>query len=161
MWHHSVDVWLTEDEMVEAEELARAHIAAAASLNARNYGPTYTPEQNVQKHLMGLMGEIAVRKHTGGELCSHTEYDARVADVGRYQVKTRRPGGDIIVKAKDAFHHPPSRIYILAWAEPPRRKVELIGWTTLGTLFEDGYESPYDGPGLRLDQLFPIAKLPR
>lgn len=128
-----------------AEQMDTVHLEAAArqaSIHARHATSNGTTAQPLLSDVLGVMGELAFSTWSGLPWTASrgADYDDQTPDVGNCEVRTRNPksGRDLVIKASAQTKYPPNRFYILAWAFPETTRVELVGYTTLGTVFDYG-----------------------
>lgn len=137
--HRPIQKWLSPDEMEVARLEGQARHDATQRRGARNNGPQ---GDFLTQHVLGVMGEIAFSKWSGLPWTASKggTYDALTPDVGNCEVRTRSTNSDrdMTVKANAQNKYPPSRIYVLTWAHPKMRRVLLVGYTSLGEIFDHG-----------------------
>lgn len=136
-------VQLTDEQCRLADREGKARNDAATSRHARSNGPQ---GDFVRQNIIGVRGEIAFATWSGLPWVASrgADYDDTTADVGNCEVRTRRVNsdGNMTVKVSAFDKYEPSRVYVLAWAHERSPIVRLIGYTSLGDIFEYGTLNP-------------------
>ena len=134
-----IRITLDTAQLALAQREGRARNTAATARGARSNGPAGDFER---QHILGAIGEIAFATWSGLPWVASrgADYDDTTADVGNCEVRTRRTSSDrnMTVKLSAIDKYKPGRIYVLTWAHEKSRLVQLVGYTTLGTIFEYG-----------------------
>ena len=154
-----ITVRLTDYEMAECIREAHERQRAVKARQAQSNGPTVNP---IEQDLVGILGEVAFAKWSGQRpTAPQGQHFNQNTDFPNCEVRTRskKSGGTLFVKNKKFNQQPPSTIYVLAWADPQSLDVELVGWTTLGTIADYGYPGPYDSTRFEAQGLQPMETL--
>ena len=134
-----IRVTLTGPQQALARREGQARNTAAMARGARSNGPA---GDFVRQHILGVLGELAFATWSGEAWTASrgADYDDQTADVGNCEVRTRRSTSDrnMTVKLSAFDKYLPSRLYVLTWAHETSRLVQLVGYTSLGTIFEYG-----------------------
>ena len=130
-----------------AEEFEMAQTEGAArwkSVTDRNAKGTGLPSQS-RYHTIGVLGEVAFAKWSGLPWLAPkgANYIRECSDVGTMEVKTRYLGSgpDIYARFNEVDKYSPDQLYVLAWSDA-KRKVYLVGYTSLGTIVDYGTYDP-------------------
>lgn len=134
---------LSDAECRLADREGRARTDAILARGATSNGPA---GDRYRQDQLGVRGEIAFATWSGLPWVASrgAAYDDTTADVGNCEVRTRRVNsdGNMTVKLSAFDKYEPSRIYVLAWAHERSPIVRLIGYTSLGDIFEHGTLNP-------------------
>lgn len=136
-------VQLTDEQCRLADREGRARTDAIYARGAISNGPS---GDRYRQDQLGVRGEIAFATWSGLPWVASrgAAYDDTTADVGNCEVRTRRVNsdGNMTVKVSAFDKYEPSRLYVLAWAHERSPIVRLIGYTSLGDIFEYGTLNP-------------------
>ena len=159
----TVGVKLTDDELEQARNYACERLAEVLERHGQSHGKNQADlKGRLIQDMIGTMGEMAVAKYLGHDWTAPRTYEFKSNDVGEYEVKTRNPAKfkNLSCKLIDADRYPPSRIYILAWADHRSPVVTIAGWTTLGNIVDhDNVRNEWAAYIYPYCDLFPIKAL--
>jgi hypothetical protein len=153
-------------ELTEGEVAAARRCAATRLLDAQRKGAKDRMGANSEEsHFWGALGEIAVAKYIDLRwTCSSMTWAAR--DVGRYEVRSVKPGTSPYVKSKP--NDPPSRAVALVLFRS-ETVASVVGWITAERIRELGTKDDPGGVGApawflrdlsHLDPVFPEIRMP-
>jgi len=138
--------------------ISRATIAKGTPLE------DFIPDRRYRAHFIGLLGEIAYAKATGGEIDRniYNSGDSHLGDVGRVEVKTATwMGPDVHLKITEkelAMENQPERYVLARVDEKDFHKVELIGEIGRDDFIEKSVSKQY-GPRYPKNKIMDAADL--
>ena len=166
---------LSEKELLEALDLA-AQRHEAKHVSVRDTGPRMTSKYETKlvdfigdirykPHFLGLLGEMAYAKATGGEINKeiYNRGDDHTGDVGRVEVKTSTwMGPDIDLKITqrevEDIENQPERYVLMKVNESNFSEVEFIGEISRGDFIEKATKKRYK-PGYPMNYILDGRKL--
>ena len=166
---------LSEKEMLEALDLA-AQRHEAKHVSVRDTGPRMTSKYETKlvdfigdirykPHFLGLLGEMAYAKATGGEINKeiYNRGDDHTGDVGRVEVKTSTwMGPDIDLKITqrevEDIENQPERYVLMKVNESNFSEVEFIGEISRGDFIKKATKKRYK-PGYPMNYILDGRKL--
>jgi len=134
-----LQIVLTATQIELAHQEGQQRYEAIHARNAKPHNQVIAPPAN---YVLGTMGEIAFAEWSGLEWTASKGADYRPGepDVGNCEVKTRSHNSDrmIFARLSEYNYYKPTRLYVLAWATINEPVVDLVGYTTLGTIVDHG-----------------------
>jgi len=154
-------VLLTEGEVAAARRCAEKRIADAGRVKAKDR----MGSDSIESHFWGALGEIAFAKRIDRLwTCRSMQWSG--PDVGRYEVRSVKPGTEPYVKAKA---NDPSDLPISLVLFNSEQSAVVVGWITAGRIRDIGVRDDPGGVGAPawfvrdvrvLDPVFPEISAP-
>lgn len=111
----------------------------AAIRDGKQHAYGSDPDDAWRCHIEGALGERAVAKATGRYYAGPIDTYRNGGDVGRWQVKTRRPGYELLVRDADRDDD----VFVLVVGRVP--VYDVVGWTTGGAAKRPEYLKGHGG----------------